>query len=204
MRDHRAVSRALVARYTRTPRRVRTIERVLTVVRGLRGTFGVQHHHVRPRTHLTVNVALRQNLHSIPVSVAAADRLTGELAPVVSKTIRIREAPDRPRRHPMTNVTTDVSGSAAGHLRDVTLTTTRREERVSVVSRVIPRPATAVETQAESQRRMSPFYPPQLASSAPQQVAAGPNPAELATITNHVLSAIDHRLIAHNERLGRG
>jgi hypothetical protein len=81
----------------------------------------------------------------------------------------------------------------------------RREARVPGVERVVPRSAPTPPPESSSLPAVTesarPFPGRPVVGERP---TTGPSPAELATITDHVLSAIDHRLIAYNERLGRG
>jgi hypothetical protein len=81
----------------------------------------------------------------------------------------------------------------------------RHEARVPGVDRVVSRPSgaeTARMAAVGSAEQAEPARTPWPAAQT--AVPSGPSPADLATITNHVLTAIDHRLVSYRERLGRG
>jgi hypothetical protein len=90
------------------------------------------------------------------------------------------------------------------HSRDLTLITTRTEARVRVVDRVLSRPVASAQPHNATPRPAPPVDPFRTAHVRTTGPSAAPSPAELNVITDHVLTAIDRRLIAHNERFGRG
>jgi hypothetical protein len=90
------------------------------------------------------------------------------------------------------------------HSRDLTLITTRTEARIRVVDRVLSRPVASAEPANAASRPAPPVDPFHTAHVRPAGPPVAPSPAELNVITDHVLTAIDRRLIAHNERFGRG
>jgi hypothetical protein len=85
----------------------------------------------------------------------------------------------------------------------------RREvERIRVVERVVTHAASVASAAADGPSATV-AAPAPAASGWPARGRTSPEaeriePAQLATITDHVLTAIDRRLIAYGERLGRG
>ncbi|HEY7050884.1 MAG TPA: hypothetical protein VH496_01940 [Mycobacterium sp.] len=82
--------------------------------------------------------------------------------------------------------------------------TARREIRVADVARVLPKPGGLRAGADQIGAETAPLRPKPMDPHPVTRSAAAPTPFELTTITNQVLTEIDRRLIAHNERLGRG
>lgn len=200
MRDYRTSSHMLQARYNAARRRVRSVPRVvLNPVR----MQAVAQRNVRQDVHVTwalsvstprVQVVQRHELHVLGdvESAMHAPRVPSSAIPVVAPVAS---------NHLHTHVMTDVITNRV----DREVVNTRAESRVTHVERVVQRTSSmpaqpapeGAAWPASSPRRYTPSV------AAPAAAIAAPSAAELATITNHVLTAIDRRLIAHNERLGR-
>ncbi len=205
MRDHRAACRAILARHTRTTRRLRAAERVVAALAGRRRPAGALHTPTQIHTHLALTVALSRHLHPAPSTGGATGTPASQRAARTVTTVATRPAPRLHRQRAVSAPGRNaVSRVAATHLRDLTVTTTRTEARVRVVDRVLSRPAASAEPSPAGRPAAGPVDPFHAAPVRPATPPSAPSPAELTAITNHVLTAIDQRLIAHNERRGRG
>lgn len=202
MRDYRVASRALVARHTRVPRPARGAERILAALAGPRRIASAVHAHTH--THLAISLALTRHFHRTPMSTGGtALRASPRRAAVRTTTLDRAVTPRLGRRAAPARVPVAVSPVAATHSRDLTVLTARTETRVRAVDRVLSHPGAGAEASPPAQRA-APVDPFRAAHARNAASPAPPSPAELNTITDYVLKAIDHRLIAHNERLGRG
>jgi hypothetical protein len=201
MRDHRARSAALFARYRRTPRRVQDVARVnVAAARGAR-TNGAWH--VHRDMHVSFALSLtppRQSVVHRHRDIENARYPVNGRAPSITLvthgwTVRSADTPGAGIRH-------DIALQRV----ETRLVNARTEERVRAVDRVVPHAmAGRSSSPVVEDRWHAPSAPrPRFEPIAPQATRVQPTPAELDAITDHVLTAIDHRLIAHNERLGRG
>jgi hypothetical protein len=203
MRDHCAIERALRKRHLRSVGRLRAVQRIFVSAATPRlAAIHQTHKHIHGHVAVTIPVTrqhsfahrhIMRTVHSAPVIVSS-------VSPVP-----ISEAPAHPQRDwSVRAVPAAVQRAVAPPQRELTVITTRHETRVTGVECVVPKnsPAHAPLEHRQTQRPPTAFVdatPPH-----PQSSQGAPSPAELATITNHVLTAIDQRLIARNERLGRG
>jgi hypothetical protein len=201
MRDYLARSGALLARYQRAPRRVRDVARVHIASAPLAQTKRTLH--VRRDVHVSFALSVTSSRQSVAhrhVSVENPRHLARGRAPAITMVTQCGTVP-----------AADTSSARVGHDHALQRVETRRidprtEERVRAVDRVVPHSAAARSSASVVEDGWPvPSAPrPRVESMATPAMRTQPTPAELDTITNHVLTAIDHRLIAHNERLGRG
>ncbi len=228
MRDHRAISSRLRARWMRAHRPMRGVDRVCVTPPAPRFTSV---RHVHSHTHIAfasalnhTHIAFASALNHTNVAFLTALHAHRTLhttvhAPVAGPTFADIEhttggrgsrppAPDR-RAGLLVGpppIVTTVHRVVATELRERTIVPARQETRVSRVACVVPK-AAATRGRPTDEVERPVTARPAPAAWAPQPMTTPPlaaTPTQLATITDHVLTAIDRRLIAHNERLGRG
>jgi hypothetical protein len=206
MRDHRSASRAILARYARTPRRLRAADRIVAALAGSPRPGAAVHTHTHTRAQLAITLALHRHLDPAPPAGAVTGGRMSERRSQAATIVAPRSPtpPRRQRQAVSASPPKPISPTVAKHLRDLTLTTTRTEARVRVVEKVLPRSAASADPSGVAARPAVPLDPLPTRHVRAATPSAAPSPEELNTITNHVLTAIDRRLIAHNERLGRG
>lgn len=207
MRDHRARAAVLMARHRRRVRPLRALDRVVRWPLTVRPTGRYARLDVYAHAALTVTGAdaarphRRRAANLVPVNAA----LAGVPAPA---------APAAPHWAPPI-------AAAAGHrfnrqqiqatLRQFTVRANefvaparpRAVEHIRVVEREVAHVASATATHTGEATRAdarSAWPAPPRMTPSPQAI----EPAQLAAITDHVLTAIDRRLVAYGERLGRG
>jgi|SRR5215467_2917073 len=195
MRDYRRRSKALQARFRRVHRRVPGIRRELAVPRVV-----IQQH-----TSIGLNVALtahhseantshhRQRLLVVTRGRPSEVSLVVQGQPAVTTVLsRLLE------RH------TVRSARSGGVVSGVATNVVRSEARVRIVERVVAQPLSAGGPQTGTTTSPPPPEPQAWVSTPrPAHVTSTATP-DIAAITNHVMRAIDQRLVAYNERLGRG
>lgn len=201
MRDHRARSEALLARYQRAPRRVRDVARV-NLAAAHRGRTNSALH-VHRAMHLSFALSLTSprlaEVHR-HWNIENPRHLVRGRAPAITLVTQGGTVPSADTR------STGMRHDIAVQRVETRRLDSRTEERVRAVDRVVPQAAAGRSSapvvedgwHAQSTPR------PRSESIATPAIRTHPTPAELDAITDHVLTAIDHRLIAHNERLGRG
>jgi hypothetical protein len=202
MRDHRTRSEQFRARFRPARRQVRPVGLVFLIPRSAvvtatgRGSRTVQAHlsfalsfaapHLQtPARHRAPTV--REQPQAAPGPIP-----THRAVLPAARVIAMRDAPAGP--------------ASVARLSTVSVVA-RHETRIARVERVVTRTSAApAATPGAGRPSSAPDWPPAAATRQPAVTTtpSGPTPAELSVITNHVLTAIDHRLIAHNERLGRG
>ncbi|SEB02471.1 MULTISPECIES: hypothetical protein [unclassified Mycobacterium] len=202
MRDHRAAARVLRRRHMHVAGRLRAVERIFALCGRMSPTVNM-HAHQHVSGHVTVALTAVRHSHISPVAVVNVSR------PPATPAVRVSEVQQGRARQLHLLVTriarTEISNAATGEQRRLAIVTTRRETRVPSVACVVPKAAVSPpESRADDRTRWPATQDEALPILRPQPQVTGPTPGELATITNHVLTAIDRRLIAHNERLGRG
>jgi hypothetical protein len=201
MRDHRARSEALLARYQRAPRRVLDVARVnIAVAHGVQANNTL---YVHRDMHVSFAVSLtspRQSVVHRHVNIENPRHLLRGRAAAI--TLVTQCGTGRAAHTPSTGIRDDLALQRVETRR----VDSRTEDRVRAVDRVVPDSAAARSSAPVVEDEWpAPSAPrPRVESMATPAVRTQPTPAELDAITNHVLTTIDHRLIAHNERLGRG
>jgi hypothetical protein len=227
MRDHHAFSARLRTRWMRAARPLRSVDRVFANPSAPRFTSV---RHVHSHAHVVFATALNHTRLALATALSAprclhttmpspvAPNATTVIAhtarpgvlPVIAHTARpdvLRPPTPDPSREPRTLPPTlgAVQRVPAPHRRERTVLRARQETHVARVTCVVPKPAAVRGPTDELARPVAARTPPP--SPWPPQMTpqpTAPTPSELATITDHVLTAIDRRLIARNERLGRG
>lgn len=214
MREHRSRTAAARARFAPVRASVRPVRQVLRAAIAPRVTRFDRH---TQHLHLTVAPAL--SLHAAaprPVVVAPTRPMatyTSVLRPMVPRA----EAP-----MPSTRVLPTMTAAADQAL--AVLRPSRSEDRVATVPRVVAHSTTANSAAAAvaapsaapdsmpaawSASAATPAipssWPPASGNSTPVAASTATTaPIDITSITNQVMTAIDRRLIAHAERLGRG
>jgi hypothetical protein len=205
MRDHHAFGARLRARWMRAARPLRGVDRVFAA--SAARVTSVRRSHTQTRVAFATVVNAPRDLHTIvPAPVAGATRT------VIHGNVRgdgRTRPPASDRGHEMHTFRPKfivVQRVLASERRETTVVCGRQETRVAGIACVVPKPAPARGPADEVVRPVAARTPPSVPWAAPPPISplAGPTPRELAAITDHVLTAIDRRLIAHNERLGRG
>jgi hypothetical protein len=204
MRDHHAVADALRKRHIRRAGRLPAVNRIFLFM-AARPLASVRNFHRHIHAHVAVTVPVtRHNRISASTVLRIATFAAGDIRR--GRPVPTSESPAGPRRMASADIVPAVSRRAISPIQaELTTVASRRETVVSRVALVVPKP-TAPEIPDDEPKTHWP--PTRLGDQSPlrplEAPSAGPTPAELATITNHVLTAIDSRLIAHNERMGRG
>lgn len=218
MRDYRGNSAALRARYRHVPVRLPDVRRVLLTSRPRDRTVLDRILVARPLTvAVTVDASRTEHRHEHRREQRVAAPMRTERAPQqpVQPATQTTGAPVHRTQVPGTAAAASVAAAverAASSTTSVAATAAasgRHEARLATVEQVLARPAASAAdgTAPATPLLRSPYTaiaaPDRPSSSSPSSATA-PTSAELAVITNSVMSAIDQRLIAHAERLGRG
>jgi hypothetical protein len=201
VRDHRAISARLCSRWGREARRSPEVVRIFT---GVPVAQNISIRHLYAHTHVGANFSstahhLHRSLHRLTTVTTKRPRTSGRLA-VAQVAGGRHTAPVTPTAAAVARAAT--ADRSRDHRVDA-VNTTRSEVRPPAVSQVVPRPAKPVETESENQSSRGEL--PRTSVPRPvEPLPLRPTPADLSVITNQVLTEIDRRLIAHNERRGRG
>lgn len=203
MRDHRAFARALCRRHIRSVGRQRAVQRIHALLAAARAG-AVHHAHTHIHAHVGVTIPTTR-LYSVTHRSTIGSTRT---ASVDIRRVRLAPPSGRPAE-PTWNRLGRKADATTGRepvstRRAPGVVATRQEIRVSSVACVVPKSPPAQPAIADEHTSAPPVRFADETAPRPRFAAATPSPAELTTITNHVLSAIDQRLIARNERLGRG
>lgn len=197
MRDYLGYTARHRARFGLARRSAPQVGRVLLA--GRRATVLLD----APRTRLTINATLAITPSRPRFVVAATTPPAGPVRPrTVAEVVHGRGSLavlERIRRIERTSTTSLTERIVTTQERQVA----RTEERVPQVTRVVTHLAPVEPSLRAGEPRVqtpSPATPP----VPPLGVPVPPPPLDLARITDHVLGAMDHRLSAYAERLGRG
>jgi hypothetical protein len=206
MRDHQAQSAAIRARYRAARRRVAGVVQVIAVPR-----LAVQRQTVALISHTggsQINVAAHIHLSATHTALRCrphdAPRTPGP--PQVHRSVDRGGHPSAARQRFEVAAAASVFEPAAmrGRAQRRSVDAMRAEQPVHDIERVVPHSTLqpAVASASEGWSAATPAR--DRAHTSRSETRPLPSAAELDTITTHVLTAIDRRLIAHNERLGRG
>jgi hypothetical protein len=203
MRNHSERGETLGRRFRLTRRAVPVVGRTLLVQRGAAPIPPTPTVSLR----LVIAVDARQHLtrrfQAVVAGRTTVERISAPGRAVRSSPLRVPTAPQAPVLVTTNRPASPVPTRPA--VFDRRPQVARLEPRVPMVTGNVARSATAAPVPAEPGRAPAPTaWPPATSTMTNPAGRASVTGPDIATITNQVMSALDQRLIAYGERLGRG
>lgn len=196
MRDHRLTAAAHAARFALRSGRVSAVQRVLPAGRRAASLVSGQ------RLRLAVNVSPTWRWRggdTVVHAVSAGRDITRTVVQLRERvTIRPRIAVESPSEAPQNAMRGQIVTSLEHRL-------TRTEQRLAQAVTIVTRGAAAPQAEPTPHVGGQPYdRQPATGAAASAQLQAPDTTFDLARITDHVVGALEHRLTAYSERLGRG